>query len=129
MIKDLLKYILVFVFLFLIGYHAHQYANDFFKIKISFSLEKIYLFHAFFSAMICVNLRLLYNVNKFSAQVGFIYLGTFLVKLILFLVFFYNIIFVKESFHFSEKLVLLIPFLIFLLTETIFVISLLNKKV
>lgn len=126
--KDLFRYILVFTTLFLIGFYTHSFLLNNAAHKLAFSLEKIYLFHAFFSAIICINLRLAATVDKISSQIGFIYLWTLIIKLILFLVFFYNPLFTKDSFSFVEKISLLIPLFLFLLTEVIFVAKILNQK-
>jgi hypothetical protein len=126
--KDIFRYILVFVLLFLIGNYGHQFLLEFLELKLSFSLEKIYLFHAFFSALICVNLRVVSTVDKLFPQLGFIYLSTLVIKLILFAIFFYNPILTIDSFSFSEKISLFIPLFIFLLTEAIFVLKILNQK-
>ncbi|WP_435414045.1 DUF6168 family protein [Polaribacter aestuariivivens] len=126
--KDIFKYILVFVLLFLIGFYTHHFLLEYFELNISFSLEKIYLFHAFFSAIICINLRFVSTVDKLFPQLGFIYLGTLLIKLILFCLFFYNPVFTVDSFSFNEKMALFIPLFIFLSTEAFFVLKILNKK-
>lgn len=129
MIKALFTYSIVFVALFLIGFYLHQYVLTSKDIKLPFSLEKIYLFHAVFSGLICINLRLVSTVDKLYPQLGFLYLATFIIKLILFGVFFYNPIFTIEKLTFTEKISLLIPLFLFLLTEVIFVVKILNKKV
>ena len=72
MSKDLFRYIVVFVILFLIGFYGHQFLLKYLALKIIFSLEKVYLFHAFFSALICVNLRVFSTVDKLFPQLGFI---------------------------------------------------------
>ena len=126
--KDIFTYIITFVMLFLAGFYLHQYLLEKQAIILPFSLDKIYLFHAFFSLVICINLRLISTVDKLFSQLGFIYLGTLLIKLILFGVFFYDPILTIEKLSFLEKLSLLIPVFIFLLTEAIFVVKILNKK-
>ncbi|QTE21568.1 DUF6168 family protein [Polaribacter cellanae] len=126
--KDIFRYILVFVGLFLIGYYTHLKILDLQGLKLQFSLEKVYLFHTFFSALISINLRFVSTVNKLFPQLGFIYLGTLVVKLILFAIFFYNPLFTVDSFSFAEKISLFIPLFIFLLTEAIFVVKILNQK-
>ncbi|QOD59909.1 hypothetical protein H9I45_11180 [Polaribacter haliotis] len=126
--KDIFRYILVFVALFLIGYYTHLKIIESQGLELQFSLEKVYLFHAFFSALICINLRFVSTVDKLFPQLGFIYLGTLVVKLILFAIFFYNPLFTVDSFSFSEKIALFIPLFIFLLTEAIFVLKILNQK-
>jgi len=128
MIKDLLVYLVVFVALYFIGLYVHQEVLANKGIGLRFSLEKMYLFHAFFSGLICVNLRFASSVDNLHSQVGFLYLGTFIVKLILFTVIFYNPIFTIDSLTFTERISLLIPLFIFLSTEVIFVVQILNKN-
>ena len=126
--KDIFTYIVVFVVLFLIGFYTHQFLLENLSANLSFSLEKIYLFHAFFSGIICINLRVVSTVDKLFPQLGFIYLGILLIKLVLFSIFFYNPIFTRETFNLPEKGALTIPLFIFLLTETIFVLKILKLK-
>ncbi len=128
MSKDIFRYIVVFVILFLIGFYGHQFLLNYLELKIIFSLEKVYLFHAFFSALICVNLRVFSTVDKLLPQLGFIYLSTLVLKLILFAVFFYNPLFTTDSFSLVEKGSLFFPLFIFLLTEAVFVLKILNQK-
>jgi hypothetical protein len=128
MSKDIFRYILVFVILFVIGFYGHQFLLNYLELKIIFSLEKVYLFHAFFSALICVNLRVFSTVDKLFPQLGFIYLSTLVLKLILFATFFYNPLFSTDSFSLVEKGSLFFPLFIFLLTEAIFVLKILNQK-
>ena len=128
MSKDIFRYIVVFVFLFLIGFYTHKFLLDFLGLKIIFSLEKVYLFHAFFSALICVNLRVFSTVDKLLPQLGFIYLSTLVLKLILFAIFFYNPLFTVDSFTSAEKGSLFFPLFVFLLTEAVFVLKILNQK-
>jgi hypothetical protein len=128
MSKDIFRYILVFVILFVIGFYGHQFLLNYLELKIIFSLEKVYLFHAFFSALICVNLRVFSTVDKLFPQLGFIYLSTLVLKLILFATFFYNPLFSSDSFSLVEKGSLFFPLFIFLLTEAVFVLKILNQK-
>jgi len=128
MSKDIFRYIVVFVILFLIGFYGHQFLLKYLALKIIFSLEKVYLFHAFFSALICVHLRVFSTVDKLFPQLGFIYLSALVLKLILFVVFFYNPLFTVDSFGLVEKGSLFFPLFIFLLTEAVFVLKILNQK-
>jgi hypothetical protein len=128
MSKDIFRYIVVFFFLFLIGFYGHQFLLEYWGLHILFSLENIYLFHASFSALICVNLRVFSTVDKFFSQLGFIYLSTLVLKIIFFVIFFYNPLFTVESFTLAEKGSLFFPLSIFLLTEAVFVLKILNQK-
>lgn len=128
MIKNFIVYIIAFFILNVLSYNIHHYLLLDKGINLGFSLEKIYLFHTIFSAIICVNFIVLSNVDKIFEQLGFIYLATIVLKLILFCVVFYNPIFTIENLSFSERISLFIPMIIFLLTETFFVVKILKKK-
>jgi hypothetical protein len=126
--KDIFTYILVFVILFLIGFYTHQAILSSKEIQLSFSLEKVYAFHAFFSVLVCLNLRWGATKEKVLPQLGFIYLGSLILKLVLFSILFYKTVLQKGNFTSSEKISLLIPVLIFLIIEVIFTSKILNRK-
>lgn len=128
MIKSILIYASVLFLLFFLGHHIHDFFIENKQIVLSFSLKKVYLFHFGFSLIICVNFLLLSNVNNIFEQLGFIYLGSIPLKLILFGVTFYKSIFTQETLTFVERLALFIPTIVFLLTEAIFIIKIINKK-
>jgi hypothetical protein len=128
MIKKLIVYLLTFITLYFIGFYFHENYIENKVILLPFSLQKIYLFHSGFSLMVCVNLLLLSSVNKIADQLGFIYLGTILLKLLLFSIIFYKSIITNEILEFSARISLIIPLLIFLLTEAFFVIQILIEK-
>jgi hypothetical protein len=126
--KKLIVYLLTFITLYFIGFYFHENYIENKVILLPFSLQKIYLFHSGFSLMVCVNLLLLSSVNKIADQLGFIYLGTILLKLLLFSIIFYKSIITNEILEFSARISLIIPLLIFLLTEAFFVIQILIEK-
>ena len=78
--------------------------------------------------LICVNFQLLSTVNKIFEQLGFIYLVTIVLKIVLFGIIFYESIFKTENLTNVARISLLIPTLLFLLTEAFFVIQILNKN-
>lgn len=128
MIKKLIIYLLTFTALYFIGFYFHENYIENKAILLPFSLQKVYLFYSSFSLMVCANLLLLSSVNKIADQLGFIYLGTILLKLLLFSIIFYKSIITNEILEFSARISLIIPLLIFLLTEAFFVIQILIKK-
>ena len=71
---------------------------------------------------------LLSNVNKIFDQLGFIYLATIVLKLVLFCIIFYNPIFTKDDLDMIARVSLFIPMVVFLLTEAVFVAKILMKK-
>ena len=128
MIKSILLYFVTFSSLFLLSFFLHQYYLDVNKFVLPFSLQKVYLFHAGFSLLICVNFRLLANVDKIFPQLGFIYLGCLFFKIIFFCVVFYESLFNDAILPKIAKISLILPLFIFLLTEAIFIAKILNKK-
>tara|TARA_B110000091_G_C13348640_1_gene283332 strand:- start:107 stop:493 length:387 start_codon:yes stop_codon:yes gene_type:complete len=128
MIKSIFLYSLVFFSLFFLGLFLHENLIEKQAVILPFSLRKIYLFHLGFSMLICVNFKLFSTVDKIFEQLGFIYLGTLLLKIVLFCVIFYNSIFTEEILTQTARLSLFFPLIIFLLTEAIFVAKVLNKK-
>ena len=128
MIKSIFLYFVTFSSLFLLSFFLHQYYLDVNEFVLPFSLQKVYLFHAGFSLLICVNFRLLANVDKIFPQLGFIYLGCLFFKIILFCVVFYESLFNDTILTKIAKISLILPMFIFLLTEAVFIAKILNKK-
>ena len=128
MIKNFITYTLTCILLYILGLFLHNTYLETNKILLPFSLQKTYLFHAGFSLIVCVNLLALSNVNKILDQLGFIYLGTILLKILLFSIIFYKSIITNEIIEFSARISLMIPLLIFLLIEAFFVVQILQKK-
>lgn len=128
MIKNILLYSFVFFSIFFLCFSMHELFLEKQEIILSFSLKRVYLFHLSFSLLVCTNFQLLSTVNKFSEQLGFIYLTTLVLKIILFSIIFYQPIFKEENLPQTARISLLIPAIIFLLTEAFFIIKILNKK-
>jgi len=128
MIKTISIYTFVFFSLFMISLFLHESMMEKQAIILPYSLRKVYLFHLSFSLLICVNFKLFSTVDKIFEQLGFIYLGTLLLKIILFYAIFYRAIFADENLTQTARLSLFLPLIIFLLTEVIFVAKVLVKK-
>ena len=128
MIRSVLLFSVVFFIVFIIGFSIHDFLIQKQQISLPFSLKKVYLFHLFFSLIICVNFLIFSNFNKFFEQLGFIYLGTILLKLTLFCFLFYPSIFTKEELALSSRMSLFIPVILFLITEATIVAKILKKK-
>ena len=119
---------LIFLILFFVSFHTHAFLLEKTGIELPFNLQKIYLFHAVFSTVLCVNFALFSNVDKVFQQISFIYLVTIVLKIILFSTFFYKPIFAEESLTNPQAISLLVPLFLFLLTEAFFVVQILNKN-
>lgn len=128
MIKSLFLYATVFFSLFFLSFFLHENYIEKQAIILPFSLKKVYLFHLGFSLLICSNFLIFSTVDKIFEQLGFIYLATIVLKLIIFCIIFYNPIFTVEDLSFDARFSLFIPMIIFLLTEVLFVTKILKKK-
>ncbi|PQJ75462.1 DUF6168 family protein [Polaribacter gangjinensis] len=128
MIKQLFFQFLIFLALFLLGFHLHEFILEKLHLQTAFSLKKVYLFHLGFSLLICINFIIFSTVDKIFQQLGFIYLVAIFLKIVVFCIIFYNPIFNKENLDFASRISLFIPMIIFLLTEAFFVAKILNKK-
>ena len=127
MVRDIIIYSVVFFSLFLLSFSLHNFFIESKHIMLPFSLKKVYLFHLGFSLLICINFLIFSTVDKIFEQLGFIYLGTILLKLLLFAIIFYKSIFTEEGLLFDARLSLFIPMIIFLLTEAVFISKILRK--
>lgn len=128
MIKSIFIYFLLFFGVFFLSFSLHQNYIEKQAITLPFSLKQVYVFHLGFSLLVCVNFKLFSNVDKIFSQLGFIYLGTLFLKIVLFCALFYRPIFKEENLPQIARVSLLIPVFIFLLTEAFFVAKILNKK-
>jgi hypothetical protein len=128
MVRSILVYSAVFFSLFLVCFSLHNYFLEAKNILLPFSLKKVYIFHLAFSVVICINFLIFSTKEKIFEQLGFIYLGTILLKLTLFSIVFNQSIFAEEGLTFNARISLFIPMIVFLLTEAIFVAKILKKK-
>ena len=128
MIKRILTDSIVLFMVFLIGFSVHDFFLESQQIKIPFSLKKVYLFHLSFSVVLCLNFFVFSTIDKVYEQLGFIYLGSILLKITLFCVLFYKSIFTKEELSLSARMSLFIPVILFFATEALIVAKILKKK-
>ena len=129
MSKQLFFQFSIFFALYFTSFFLHEFTLEKLEIEIAFSLKKVYLFHLSFSLLICVNFTIFSTVDKIFHQLGFIYLASIFLKIVVFNVIFYNPIFSKENLDFASRISFFIPMIAFLLTEAVFVVKILNKKV
>ncbi|WP_394337005.1 DUF6168 family protein [Confluentibacter lentus] len=128
MIKYFFIYLLSFTVLYFFAIALHEwilYIND---IHIRYQLNYVYLFFAIISFLICVIFKILTFIPKAKEQLGFFYMPTIFLKIILFFFVFNNSIVGLPNLTKSESLNLLTPLFIFLGLEVIFLYHLLNKK-
>lgn len=128
MIKQISIYLIGFMLLLLIGFNSHQLILSKLAIDTPFPLKKVYIFHGAFSLLLCTNFLLLYHTKKFKDQLGFLYLVSVALKIILFCIVFSEHIFVEGSFTQEDGVNLLIPMAIMLFLEVFFINKLLKNS-
>ncbi|WP_452230618.1 DUF6168 family protein [Lacinutrix sp. MEBiC02404] len=128
MIKRIVFYCIGFSFLFAASYAIHVSGLKDLNLTLSVPLFSIYLFHFIVSLLICTGFAVLDTTKKWSQQLGFVYLFTFITKLMLFAVIFKNSVFKVESLSKIEGFNLLIPVFLFLFLEVYFIAKILSKK-
>lgn len=128
MIRSIIAYAAIFFCIFIISFSLHEYLLEERQIILPFSLKKVYLFHLGFSLIICTNFVAISRVEKIFDQLGYIYLGTIFLKLIIFIATFYKSIITGETLPFITRISLLIPMIIFLFIEAIIVAKILKKN-
>lgn len=127
MIKKLIIYLVAFGVLFVCGSYVHLYFLGAEVSSLNFFVSNIYLFHALFSFLLCSVFYVLSNNHKFQHQLGFLYLGALLFKLLAFSVIFYSVLFQQETLSYNERLSLLIPVFVFMVPEVYFISKILLK--
>jgi len=128
MIKNTIKYVLIFSALLLIGHSLHSSILVNRTILLPFSLLKVYWFHAILSLLICLVIEVFSWWKKYHDQLGFIYLAAFVVKIIVFSIVFNKVLFSDQSLSKTHSFTLLIPLAIFLIAEVYFITQILNRK-
>ena len=127
MIKTIFIYIVSFFFLLLLGFKLHEIAiSDSLNI-LRFSLLNVYMFNALFSFVLCVVFLLLSKNEKYKFQIGFLYLSSFALKLLVFSLVFWKSILSLESISKFESASLLVPIAIFLIVEVYFISRILKQ--
>lgn len=127
MIKQLGLYVIGFGLLSLISYYLHISLFPKIASESPILLSEVYAFFGTFSLVVCAQLFFLSNTEKFKDQLGFLYLVSIALKMILFFFVFYKQIFTKGSFTNTESINLLIPIILILILEVFFIGKLLKN--
>ncbi len=129
MIKQLSIYFINFTLVSLIGFYFHTIVLSQLADQSPISLKEVYTFFGGFSLLVCTTLLLLLsNTEKFKDQLGFLYLVSVALKIILFCIVFSKYIFTASSFTNKETINLLIPMILILVLEVFFTSKLLNNS-
>lgn len=127
MIKKLGLYNITFILFSFAGYYLHTKGLAGMANQTPISLAEVYLYHGVFSFLLCAIFSFLSNTKKFRDQLGFLYLVSVALKIIVFCFVFYTPIFKTDSFTKMESANLLIPMGLFLILEVFFISKTLNN--
>lgn len=125
MIKRIIYFSVVVFILFVIGYFTNKYLLENQKIVLSFSLLSVYLYQAIATVIVYTAVEIIYQ--KYPVQSGYTYLVSVFLKIGLFILIFQSTIFAEERLTRIERLILIIPVFVFLITEAIAVSKLLTQ--
>lgn len=126
MIKRIAIFIIALLILFATSYIPHDLILAKKEIHLSFSLLKVYLFHVI--AAIIVYLLIELVSLKLPNQAGYAYLACIFLKIGFFVLLFQTSVFANEGLTKPERISLVVPLFLFLITEAVAVSKLLNNK-
>ena len=126
MIKRILFFLIAVLLLFVISFFLHNFILDSKEISVSFSLLGVYGFHVISAIVVYSIVELV--AEKIPNQAGYAYLASIFLKIGFFVLIFQASIFANEELTKPERISLVIPLFLFLITEAIAVSKLLNNK-
>ena len=127
MIKRILYFITAIILLFALSYSFHEYILNMRGDNISYSLFLVYLFHVIATSIVYVLLELL--ASQMPNEAGYGYLASMFLKIGFFVLIFQEDVFTDDvELTKPERISLVIPLFLFLITEAIGVFKLLDSK-
>ncbi|MFY7671840.1 DUF6168 family protein [Tenacibaculum sp. MEBiC06402] len=124
MIKRILLFLSALVLLFIVSYFLNSYLVV--EEKFSFSLLSVYLFHTIASLLVYAVVEFI--ADKMPNQAGYTYLASIFLKIGFFVVIFNSSVFANPNLSKPERISLVVPLFLFLITEAVAVSKLLNSK-
>ena len=91
-------------------------------------LQKAYIFHFSFSLILLISFSILAQFDKFFEQLGFIYMGLLVFKIVIFAVLFFPQLLGENLLSHFYRASLLIPVIVFLPLEVIFISKIMRGK-
>lgn len=127
MTKRTLIYTAALVFVFFTIYFLNKLYIDKNEISLTFPLIHHYLYQFFASLIIYILTEI--ALKKLPNKTGYSYLGFTLIRFVLFLILFKDVVLSDTPLSKPEKMAIFIPWLIFSIVEGVAVVKLLNKQV
>jgi len=128
MIRAILKFLLYFSVGFAVVYGLQIILFRQQSVTLRYPYLSVDLFFASLSFLICVVFYWLSKRDKFNDQLGYLYLPTLFVKVLLFFLCFRTSVFRMENFTGAEVTNLMMPLFLFLVLEVVLIARILTKK-
>ena len=129
MMKKLILYLITSLLFLIISFYVHTTLFQTFASRSTISLIYVYTFFGLFSLVLCVSFLIFYHKKKFKDQLGFLYLASVALKIVLFSLIFGKQIFIVDSPSPRQTAVnLLIPILLTLFVEVFMTSKILNNS-
>ncbi|WP_157491733.1 DUF6168 family protein [Maribacter thermophilus] len=128
MLKKIFLYTTVFTLVGAVSYFLHSlfFQDDGLEIKLL--LQKTYLFHFLFSLLLVIGFEILSKQRKIFEQLGFIYIGLLVFKIVLFTAMLFPQLMGDQTLPRIYRAFILIPIFIFLSMEVFFVSKIMQRK-
>jgi len=128
MIQQFFIYLISFIALAFFGYYIHTSVLHSIAEVSPVSLLNLYLFFTSFSLILCISFLYSQKTERFKDQLGFLYLLSVVLKIVVFCVVFRGAIFSQDSFTNKQTVNLLIPIFLMIVLEVFFISKMLNKN-
>ena len=128
MIKQIVQYIVVFILVGTTSFFLHQFLLQDDNLSFNRLLQEAYIFHFIFSLSVIVTFQLFSKNEKFFAQLGFIYMGTLVFKIVAYTAMCYPQLMGDQYLPRFYRASLLIPVFVFLGLEVFFVSKILERR-
>lgn len=128
MIPKVIRFVIGLLFLLTLSLWAHQYILD----ELGIEQQGLLLFESYVVNYLLVVANflviLIFIFKKQNASLGFLFMGSFLIKMAVFSIFFYPTYREDHSIVTTEFFAFFAPYSICLVTETIGLVRMLNKS-
>lgn len=127
-VKRGLGYIIIALVLYSISYTVHNTLLTQLGITTPFDLRTVYLFQVIFSLILVVVFEMIASLaTQLKDQLGFLYLGSMVIKILAFCILFRDLLFSAIALSKSDTLSLLIAISIFIIYEVVIIAKILNR--
>ncbi|MDC6404151.1 MULTISPECIES: DUF6168 family protein [Maribacter] len=127
MFRKILLYTIVFTMVGTISFLGQTFLMDL-ETDFLHLLEQSYIFHFFFSLLLVIAFQILSKNQKVFEQLGFLYIGMLVFKIVVFTAMFFPQLMGDQPLPHFYRAMMLLPTIIFLTLEVIFVSKIMREK-